>query len=641
MDPGRDPDQDRDNPGGGMANGDNEMNGVNGANGTNGQYRSPESFHENDESDSGGEDVPDEGEELPNPPSQSPLDPATAASLAQLTGYMNPVAFHLPKFKLSENGDVELPGRNGLEALQNAMSSGHMPFNIFPPSMYMPPLSQQISQIVDHHSPVAPNIGSVSENQMVMPSSSKSQPNDSPGRHNGESSQGSSRNNGEPPQGNPRNNGEPPPELSRNVMPGNNQHQAGTNWSYEDQFKQLYELDNNPRRKDFLDQLFSFMQQRGTPINRLPIMAKSVLDLFELYNLVVARGGLVEVINKKLWQEIIKGLRLPASITSAAFTLRTQYMKYLYPYESKMEALSTQDQLMQAIETNRRESRRTNNYGNYPAENMVQRSINTSLTSNSLSALPPVPITLQQMAAVAAASGSQHHGPLMANGNSHVPHIPPPIPQNLANVPDYILKVLNREVSRNVVNNSMVHQQNNTSTPSPTTPDGPMSSLEITRFTNLLYHPKNRYYADMNPSLSPPAAQSPLVPSNSPEPQREALDLANASQRGPDMVGSPTVGSGTPPLASRGVKRDHEEFSPCSFKRGHYSDDTSQSPAEKNSSMRITQVISVAEDGKKQLEVSMRIDGILYEGILPAKDDDSNNSTQSSPNNKASRNSAT
>lgn len=42
MDPGRDPDdQDRDNPGGGMANGDNEMNGVNGANGTNGQYRSP------------------------------------------------------------------------------------------------------------------------------------------------------------------------------------------------------------------------------------------------------------------------------------------------------------------------------------------------------------------------------------------------------------------------------------------------------------------------------------------------------------------------------------------------------------------------------------------------------------------------
>ena len=38
-------------------------------------------------------------------------------------------------------------------------------------------------------------------------------------------------------------------------------------------------------------------------------MAKQVLDLYELYNLVVGRGGLVEVINKKQWQEIIKGLK--------------------------------------------------------------------------------------------------------------------------------------------------------------------------------------------------------------------------------------------------------------------------------------------------------------------------------------------
>ena len=55
-------------------------------------------------------------------------------------------------------------------------------------------------------------------------------------------------------------------------------------------------------------------------------MAKQVLDLYELFNLVIARGGLVEVINKKLWQEVIKGLGLPSSITSAAFTLRTQWV---------------------------------------------------------------------------------------------------------------------------------------------------------------------------------------------------------------------------------------------------------------------------------------------------------------------------
>lgn len=62
----------------------------------------------------------------------------------------------------------------------------------------------------------------------------------------------------------------------------------------------------------------------GTPVNRIPIMAKQVLDLYMLYKLVTEKGGLVEVINKKIWREITKGLNLPTSITSAAFTLRTQ-----------------------------------------------------------------------------------------------------------------------------------------------------------------------------------------------------------------------------------------------------------------------------------------------------------------------------
>ncbi len=67
-----------------------------------------------------------------------------------------------------------------------------------------------------------------------------------------------------------------------------------------------------------------FLYILGTPVNRIPIMAKQVLDLYCLFNLVTEKGGLVEVINKKQWREITKGLNLPASITSAAFTLRTQ-----------------------------------------------------------------------------------------------------------------------------------------------------------------------------------------------------------------------------------------------------------------------------------------------------------------------------
>lgn len=87
---------------------------------------------------------------------------------------------------------------------------------------------------------------------------------------------------------------------------------------------QLYELSDNPKRKEWLDDWLKFMSEAGKPVTRIPIMAKQVLDLYELYHLVVSHGGLVEIINKKLWREITKGLNLPSTITSAAFTLRSQ-----------------------------------------------------------------------------------------------------------------------------------------------------------------------------------------------------------------------------------------------------------------------------------------------------------------------------
>uniref|UniRef100_A0A182U1C7 ARID domain-containing protein n=1 Tax=Anopheles melas TaxID=34690 RepID=A0A182U1C7_9DIPT len=141
-------------------------------------------------------------------------------------------------------------------------------------------------------------------------------------------------------------------------------------------------------------------QQHGTPINRLPIMAKSVLDLYELYNLVIARGGLVDVINKKLWQEIIKGLHLPSSITSAAFTLRTQYMKYLYPYECEKKNLSTPAELQAAIDGNRREGRRSS-YGQFDSPS-VQR----SPIPQGISQMPPLSL-------VSHVNQQQHHHRLL------------------------------------------------------------------------------------------------------------------------------------------------------------------------------------------------------------------------------------
>ncbi|XP_070501700.1 protein dead ringer-like [Chironomus tepperi] len=162
----------------------------------------------------------------------------------------------------------------------------------------------------------------------------------------------------------------PPSKEEIKISSSSKKNVVNHGWSYEDQFKQvrqLYEINDDPKRKEFLDDLFTFMKDRGTPINRLPIMAKSVLDLYELYKLVIARGGLVNVINKKLWQEIIKDLNLPSSITSAAFTLRTQYTKYLYPYECEKYNLSSESELQAAIENNKRDGSRrsTSNYNQF------------------------------------------------------------------------------------------------------------------------------------------------------------------------------------------------------------------------------------------------------------------------------------
>ncbi|KAL1023256.1 hypothetical protein UPYG_G00038350 [Umbra pygmaea] len=166
----------------------------------------------------------------------------------------------------------------------------------------------------------------------------------------------------------PSNGVSPDREPRAGILPPHGPHslQGGQDhgdWTYEEQFRQLYELDGDPKRKEFLDDLFSFMQKRGTPVNRIPIMAKQVLDLYMLYQLVTEKGGLVEVINKKLWREITKGLNLPTSITSAAFTLRTQYMKYLYPYECDKRSLSNPNELQAAIDSNKREGRRQS-FGN-------------------------------------------------------------------------------------------------------------------------------------------------------------------------------------------------------------------------------------------------------------------------------------
>lgn len=98
----------------------------------------------------------------------------------------------------------------------------------------------------------------------------------------------------------------------------------------------LYELSDEPERKAFLDKLIQFQEERGTPISQCPTISKLPLDLYKLYVEVKQRGGFLEVTRNKLWKECTQVCNIATS-SSAAYTLRKQYIKHLLPFECKFD----------------------------------------------------------------------------------------------------------------------------------------------------------------------------------------------------------------------------------------------------------------------------------------------------------------
>ncbi|XP_019880516.1 protein dead ringer isoform X2 [Aethina tumida] len=362
-------------------------------------------------------------------------------------------------------------------------------------------------------------------------------------------------------------------------------------WSFEEQFKQvrqLYEINDDPKRKEFLDDLFSFMQKRGTPINRLPIMAKSVLDLYELYNLVIARGGLVDVINKKLWQEIIKGLHLPSSITSAAFTLRTQYMKYLYPYECEKRRLSTPAELQAAIDGNRREGRRSS-YGQYDS---MQRSPNaTHQISSPLSLISHQQQLAARMNSMIVAGGMNLH-----NGVHHPTH-PQPMTQPLNGGPvsslapgefesrmmEY-MKLLNKEIRSTAATPPRQDMS------PPNAPPSPINHLEFSRINLWNIYNNNQQVT---------------------EPQKVPLNLSEPT---PMIKREPEHRESPPPGKKRMFTKEDEE--------PEEEPEIEHPPTPKSLSPTTHIKINSRGDsrnGDNSLVVSMELNGVTYQGVLFAQ----------------------
>jgi hypothetical protein len=103
------------------------------------------------------------------------------------------------------------------------------------------------------------------------------------------------------------------------------------------------------KKREFKNKLFKFLQSRNVSNLKVPQIGGRELDLFELYQKVISRGGSIKVTARKLWKDIVNEFNLPSSCTSASHTLKNHYEKYLLAYEQVFHFGKTEDEIIKDL----------------------------------------------------------------------------------------------------------------------------------------------------------------------------------------------------------------------------------------------------------------------------------------------------
>ncbi|XP_026794156.3 AT-rich interactive domain-containing protein 5B [Pangasianodon hypophthalmus] len=93
----------------------------------------------------------------------------------------------------------------------------------------------------------------------------------------------------------------------------------------------------HPEEKIFLDQLYLFMERRGSPICKVPNLGFKKIDLFLMYSVVSKLGGYEAVTSRRLWKVVYNELGGSPGSTSAATCTRRHYEKLMLPYEQHIK----------------------------------------------------------------------------------------------------------------------------------------------------------------------------------------------------------------------------------------------------------------------------------------------------------------
>ncbi|XP_069888783.1 AT-rich interactive domain-containing protein 4A isoform X2 [Dipodomys merriami] len=107
--------------------------------------------------------------------------------------------------------------------------------------------------------------------------------------------------------------------------------------------EEVLEEELDPEERDnFLQQLYKFMEDRGTPINKPPVLGYKDLNLFKLFRLVYHQGGCNNIDSGAVWKQIYMDLGIPILNSAASYNVKTAYRKYLYGFEEYCRSANIQ-----------------------------------------------------------------------------------------------------------------------------------------------------------------------------------------------------------------------------------------------------------------------------------------------------------
>uniref|UniRef100_H3BHW1 AT-rich interaction domain 4A n=1 Tax=Latimeria chalumnae TaxID=7897 RepID=H3BHW1_LATCH len=111
----------------------------------------------------------------------------------------------------------------------------------------------------------------------------------------------------------------------------------------EEEKEEEPEEEPDPEERDsFLQQLYKFMEDRGTPINKPPVLGYKDLNLFKLFRLVYQQGGCDNIDSGSVWKQIYMDLGIPILNSAASYNVKTAYKKYLYGFEEYCRSANIQ-----------------------------------------------------------------------------------------------------------------------------------------------------------------------------------------------------------------------------------------------------------------------------------------------------------